>query len=97
LWGDENHARDLLGDVATRKDVLRVDTFSGPEEFRDFFKKNYGPTIAVYRNIAGDPDRTQALDRDLLELAERYGSGSEPFTMEWEYLLVTATPDGGGA
>jgi len=97
LWGDENHVRDLLGDVAARKDVLRVDTFSGPEDFRDFFKKNYGPTIAVYRNIAGDPDRTQALDRDLLELAKKYGSGSEPFVMEWEYLLLTATPDEGGA
>ena len=97
LWGDENHVRDLLGDVAARKDVLRVDTFSGPEDFRDFFKKNYGPTIAVYRNIADDPDRTQALDRDLLELAKNYGSGSEPFVMEWEYLLLTATPDEGGA
>ncbi|GAA3175295.1 hypothetical protein GCM10020255_066140 [Rhodococcus baikonurensis] len=78
LWGDENHVRDLLGDVVTRKNVLRVDRFSGPEDFRDFFKKNYGPTIAVYRNIADDPARTQALDRDLLELAKSTAAEANP-------------------
>lgn len=92
LWGDESHVRDLLGDVVARKDMLRVNVFSGPEEFRDFFKANYGPTIAVYRNIADDPARIEALDRDLVELARKYGDGQEPFSMEWEYLVVTANP-----
>jgi SAM-dependent methyltransferase len=92
LWGDENHVRELLGDRVTDVQVERrsvgVRQFTTPVEFRDYFKTNYGPTIAAYRNIAGDPQRTADLDHDLVELARRYGAGSGP--MDWEYLLFTA-------
>lgn len=92
LWGDENHVRELFGDrvteiVAHRRNLV-VDHFSSPEAFRDYFKANYGPTIAAYRGIADDPEKVAGLDRDLAELGRRYlGSGS---VMEWEYLLFTA-------
>ena len=36
---------------------------TSPEDFRDYFKARYGPTIAAYRGIADDPSRTAALDR----------------------------------
>ncbi|MGW6695802.1 class I SAM-dependent methyltransferase [Rhodococcus sp. NPDC054953] len=92
LWGDENHVRDLLGDrvtgVVARREPLTVDCFDGPEQFRDYFKACYGPTIAVYRAIADDPDRVRALDRDLTDLAAAHDRGGG--TMEWEYLLLTA-------
>ncbi|KAA1400096.1 class I SAM-dependent methyltransferase [Aeromicrobium ginsengisoli] len=95
LWGDEAHVRELLGDRVTdvdaRKENLPVDRFGTPEDFRDFFKRTYGPTIAVYRNIAEDPDKVDALDRELADLARRQG---ETGAMEWEYLLVTATRAG---
>jgi hypothetical protein len=92
LWGDEAHVRELLGDrvddlVATRQD-LTVDRFAAPEEFRDFFRSTYGPTIAVYRSLADDPERTAALDAALVDLAARYSD--EQGVMPWEYLLVTA-------
>lgn len=91
-WGDEDYVRSLLGDrvtdlVATRK-ALAVGVFDSPEAFRDYFKARYGPTIATYRNIADDPERVAALDRDLVELAQRFDLGSG--RLEWEYLLVTA-------
>ena len=93
LWGSEAHVRDLFGDgvrdlVATRRS-LTVDCFATPTEFREFFKARYGPTIAVYRANAEDPELCAALDRELDELAERFGATSG--SMEWEYLLVTAT------
>jgi hypothetical protein len=56
--------------------------------FRDYLKSHYGPTIAAYRGIAEDPDRTAALNRDLVELARRFDLGQG--RTEWEYLLVTA-------
>ncbi|MFG3688810.1 class I SAM-dependent methyltransferase [Micromonospora sp. NPDC047740] len=91
LWGSEDHVRALLGDrvtdVVTRRQAVTVDRFAGPEAFRDFFKAHYGPTIAVYRAIAGDPDRVAALDQDLADLARRH---FEAGVMRWEYLLVTA-------
>jgi len=92
LWGREDHVRSLLGDrvtdVVARTDALSVDGFATPEAFRDFFKARYGPTIAVYRAIADDPERVEALDRDLADLARRHDLGGG--AMEWEYLLFTA-------
>ncbi len=93
LWGSEAHVRELLGDrvrdlVATRR-KLPIDNFASPADFREYFKARYGPTIAVYRANAEDPERCAALDRDLDALAERFGATEG--TMEWEYLLVTAT------
>lgn len=92
LWGDESHVRALLGDrvteVAARKQALPVDCFDGPEAFRDYFKRTYGPTIAVYRAIADDADKVAALDEALAELGRRFDRGDG--VLEWEYLLFTA-------
>jgi ubiquinone/menaquinone biosynthesis C-methylase UbiE len=91
LWGSERHVRALLGDRVTemsvRRQTVRIDRFATPEEFRDFFKANYGPTVTVYRSIAGDPERVAALDDDLAALAARNITAG---VMQWEYLLVTA-------
>ncbi|MFJ4977720.1 class I SAM-dependent methyltransferase [Streptomyces coeruleorubidus] len=96
LWGDEDHVRALLGDrvtdVRAERRTVRVDRFETPEAFRDYFKERYGPTITVYKNIAGDPERTAALDRDLVDLARDgdLGTGGGGTALEWEYLLLTA-------
>jgi hypothetical protein len=91
LWGREEHVRALLGDQVTgvkaRRQSVRVGRFGRPEDFRDYFKANYGPTIAVYRSLAEDPTRADALDADLAALGDRWLSDG---VMEWEYLLFTA-------
>lgn len=91
LWGNEEHVRELLGDrvtdVVAKREKLMVDRFGTPEEFREFFKTCYGPTITAYRNIADSPERVQALDDDLAELAR---TNLDNGKMEWEYLLFTA-------
>ena len=92
LWGDEGHVRTLFGDRVTEfaavKQTLKVDRFETPEEFREFFKATYGPTIAVYKANVDDPDATAALDSGLADLARN--ALDEDGVMEWEYLLVTA-------
>jgi SAM-dependent methyltransferase len=94
LWGNADHVLGLLGerviDVDTREQTVRVDRFANPEAFRDYFKANYGPTIAAYRGIADDPGRVAALDRDLADLARRHDHGAANTVMDWEYLLLTA-------
>ncbi|MFF9915378.1 class I SAM-dependent methyltransferase [Streptomyces sp. NPDC013457] len=91
LWGNPDHVSSLLGDgvtdVEARRQALRVDRFARPEEFRDFFKACYGPTIATYRFISDDPERVAALDDALVELASQHFVDG---AMDWEYLLVTA-------
>ncbi len=92
LWGDEQHVRTLLGNrvdqVRAEREACTVDRFGTPEAFRDFFKQNYGPTIAVYRSLGEDADRAGTLDGELADLARRHDRGQG--TMDWEYLLLTA-------
>ena len=95
LWGDEGHVRSLLGDrvsdVVARRQTVTVAGFETPEQWRDFWKSVYGPTIVAYRNIADDPERVAALDRDLAALAARYDRGTGTTVLDWEYLLLTAS------
>lgn len=94
LWGDEDHVRALLGDRVTdlrfeRRD-LRVTHFAEPADFREYFKTNYGPTIAAYAQQP-DAERAAELDAALDGLAERFDvGGGGHLVLDWEYLLVTA-------
>jgi SAM-dependent methyltransferase len=93
MWGREDHVRALFGDrvrdVSVRRESVRVGLFARPEDFRDYFKGRYGPTIAAYRNIAADPARTAALDQELADLARRHDHGTGTTVMDWEYLILT--------
>ncbi|MBS1694704.1 MAG: class I SAM-dependent methyltransferase [Actinobacteria bacterium] len=97
LWGDEHHVRKLFGDrlsdLEIRRETVLIDHCSSPLEFREYWKRNYGPTIAVYRFNADHPDRVAALDRDFLTLLENWNTATEPGRTGYaaEYLLVTAT------
>ena len=95
LWGREEHVRELLGDrvtdVSTERRLLSVERFGAPEDFRDYFKARYGPTIAVYRSLADQPERAAELDAQLAELARRMDRGEGATVVDWEYLLLTAT------
>ena len=96
LWGSEDHVRELLGgnvtDVQARKQMVTITSFHQPEDFLHYFKSHYGPTISVYKYLAGDEEKVKALDQALTELASAYGDahGDAPFQMKWEYLLLTA-------
>lgn len=85
LWGDEQHVRALLGtrveDVDVSRRQVRVDRFADAASFLDYFKENYGPTIAVYRSLATDAGRMRGLDAALLDLARRHDRGGG--AMDW--------------
>jgi SAM-dependent methyltransferase len=93
LWGDIAHVRELLGerviDLHASQQLLRAAGMADPVGFRDYFKKNYGPTIAAYRGLEDDPARTAELDQALTDLVERFRAPDG--TVDWEYLLVVAT------
>ncbi|AQA06035.1 SAM-dependent methyltransferase [Mycobacterium sp. MS1601] len=100
LWGDEDHVRELFGDTVidlqTRRETVRFDVSASPLEFREYWKRNYGPTIAAYRFNADNPARVAELDRDFLALLEAWNSATEPDTTAYdaEYLVVTAIKRG---
>lgn len=92
LWGNESYVRRLLGsevaDVRTGRRALRVGLFTDGAAFRDFFKTNYGPTIAAYRAVGDDPRRLAELDAALARLGDEALAGGRE--MSWEYLLFVA-------
>ncbi len=96
LWGNEEHVRELFGDkitsLTTRRETVLMDHCATPLEFREYWKRNYGPTIATYRFNADDAEKTAALDRDFLALLEEWNQQTEPGRTAYaaEYLLVTA-------
>jgi hypothetical protein len=90
-WGDEQHVRELFGNRVTALDLRRqsviMDHCTNPTEFREYWKRNYGPTIAVYNFNAVEPGRVADLDRDFLEFLTTWNRAR---TYEAEYLLLTA-------
>jgi SAM-dependent methyltransferase len=73
LWGTEAHLRELFGDgIAWLEAEERTFTwrFASAEEFVDFFRRWYGPTLKTFAALEGEAG--DALERDLVELARRY-------------------------
>ncbi|OZM79216.1 class I SAM-dependent methyltransferase [Pseudonocardia sp. MH-G8] len=96
LWGSAEHVRELFGhrvtDLDLRTAMVAFDHCGDPLEFREYWKRNYGPTIATYRHNGADPERTAALDAAFLQFltdSDVAGPG-ERARWEAEYLLVTA-------
>jgi ubiquinone/menaquinone biosynthesis C-methylase UbiE len=95
MWGSEGHVRELFGDrvesleMTRREYVERAKSASG---YREFVKATFGPVIAVYEGLAGEPERAAALDRDFLEFVARANQGPPegPAELHYEYLLVIA-------
>ncbi len=91
LWGNEDHVRNLLSDRVTdfsaRRQTLQVSAFGDGATFRDYFKANYGPMVAAYQGIAGEPDLVASLDAELAALGDLHLAGGS--SMAWEYLLLT--------
>jgi len=84
---------DNVTDVRMRRETVRFDLCATPLDFREFWKTNYGPTIATYRFNAEDPERVKRLDRDFLAFLEETNLSAEAGATAYdaEYLLVTAT------
>ena len=95
LWGSEDHVRELFGDrvdLTMRRQTVVLDHCTQPADFREYWKRNYGPTIAAYKFNADKPEQVDALDRDFLEFLTGSNRGDDQRAVwEAEYLLVTAT------
>ena len=100
LWGDEDHVRELFGDrvanLELRRQEIVIDHSASPLEFREYWKRNYGPTISAYKFNADNPERVADLDRDFLAFVTAWNKATEPGATAYhaEYLLVTGTKSG---
>ena len=89
LWGREEHVRTLFGggvrDLSAQRRTTTFAVADGPEAFREWWKRHYGPTISVYRGL--DADRAAELDAAFLQMLEETRSDG---AWQAEFLLVTA-------
>ena len=97
LWGDEAHVRELFGErvigLRMRRHAIMMNHCVNPLDFRVYWKRNYGPTIAVYRFNEDRPERLDELDRDFLAFLTNWNRAVDAghTAYDAEYLLVTAT------
>jgi 2-polyprenyl-3-methyl-5-hydroxy-6-metoxy-1,4-benzoquinol methylase len=102
-WGDEHHVAELFGDRVEPLDMWRrrfeLERFANPAELCDFFKANHPVAIALYRELAGDPERLAALDRAFVEMIERWPSDadgeSRVYTMDALMVVARKLPRAG--
>ena len=74
LWGTGEHLESLFGDTISSLEVTERDftfRFRSAEEFVEFFRTWYGPTLKAFAALGTDAAR-QALEHDLVALAHRY-------------------------
>jgi SAM-dependent methyltransferase len=95
LWGSEDHVRELFGDRVDSLELTRreyVETVASPREYCDFFKRTFGPAVAISASLADQPERAEQFDRDFLDFAVRSNRGAPDGRAEYhyEYLLVVA-------
>jgi hypothetical protein len=86
------HLRALLGDhLETASDDLVVDHFATPDDLCRYYKATFGPVVATYAALAGDAERTAAVDRDFAAFAAET-DGGEPgrAIYQYDYLLAVA-------
>ena len=94
LWGTEGHLRELFGDgIASLELDERIFTwrFESAEEFVEFFRTWYGPTVKAFAALEGEA--RDALERDLVALArshDRLGGGSGPVAIPAAYTEAVA-------
>lgn len=88
-WGEEAYQRELFGDSAasiTSYPRTAIFRFRSAEENVAFFRTYYGPTLRAFDALSAE--RRQALQRDLIALANRYdrNAGTGPIAIAADYL-----------
>lgn len=94
LWGTEPHLRALFGDRLGSLELTRrryVERAPSARAYLDLFKTTFGPLVALYDGLAGQPARAEALDREFLAFVERQsGTNGGPIEVPYDYLVVVA-------
>lgn len=92
-WGTEPRLVELLGEGTSElfaRPRTFVFRFRSPDEFVDFFRRNYGPVHTAFSKL-DDPARG-GLHHDLAELARSHDRSVGPsLAIPSEYLEVVAT------
>jgi hypothetical protein len=86
LWGSPERLQELFGDEVTISAPRRsfLWRFPSAEHQAEFFATFYGPTFKALEAL--DPDRSQALRAEMLELAKRFNVADDTLVLRMDYL-----------
>jgi 2-polyprenyl-6-hydroxyphenyl methylase/3-demethylubiquinone-9 3-methyltransferase len=90
-WGTEEHVRALFGGrlqplAMTRREYC--ETAASAREYFELFKHAFGPMVAIYASLDGQPERRAELDASFLQFIARWNRGQVDVRIPYEYLLV---------
>jgi ubiquinone/menaquinone biosynthesis C-methylase UbiE len=71
-WGSEEHVRELFGDRVRSLSMERRSFVSSPLADVELLKADHPMLVALYRELADEPERAAALDRELTERSPRW-------------------------
>jgi ubiquinone/menaquinone biosynthesis C-methylase UbiE len=93
LWGTEQRLRELFGDGISALTINRrffVFRYRSAQHWVEVFRTYYGPVLKAFAAL--DAEGQAGLERDLLELLERFNQGGpDTLAVPGEYLEVVAT------
>jgi SAM-dependent methyltransferase len=87
-WGGEEHVRELFADRVESLSLERRRIEPNPLADLELLKAHHPAFVALYRDLAAEPDRCAALDRELAELTRRWQRDGQ------EMLLIVARKRG---
>jgi SAM-dependent methyltransferase len=83
-WGSEEHVRELFGDRVRSLSLERRSLEPNPLADLELLKAHHPVLVALQRDLADEPARAAALDRELDELAPRWHAEAQ------QLLLIVA-------
>jgi ubiquinone/menaquinone biosynthesis C-methylase UbiE len=93
LWGTEQRLSELFGDGSAKLTVNRrmfVFRYRSAEHWVEVFRAYYGPVLKAFAAL--DTDGQAGLNRDLIEILQRFNQGgADTLAVPSEYLEVVAT------
>lgn len=91
-WGDENLARQRFGKFASNVEITRGTVpwhFESAEAWAKWGSENVPPIVVARKMLP--PETFGKLEKESIEVAERFNQSSDAFMVDSEYLLLVAT------
>jgi ubiquinone/menaquinone biosynthesis C-methylase UbiE len=94
-WGDEQHVAELFGERVESLEMCRrrseLGSFANEAELRDFLKAHHPIVVALYSDVADDPELVAALDDAVLGMINLwYARGDAAGTFAQEAVIIVA-------
>ena len=91
-WGDRSHVQTLFADrlePLSMSDGEYVEySAGGPDAYRAFFERTFGPVIAIRASLAAEPERLAEFDRSFQEFTMRGNRRADDGPAEYPYFYL---------